>query len=516
MSNINIEISFNSNFGSNGSGNGEFNYPSSITILNNEMFVSDKQNHRVQVFDLSGNYLRQFGTIGTGNDNFFFPEGIVNDGTDLFIVDGANHRIKKHQVDGTYISEFGTEGTGNNNFKYPVGLYVDLTNSLIFVADKQNNRIKAHDLTGAFVFEFGTYGSGDSNLNFPEGVAIFDNNIYVADSGNKKIKIFNIVGIYQSQLAQSFNYPVGLINIEGSIIGVIDRVDGSLLFFDNLGQLIVDFGSSGSGLNEFYFPQAGYFDNDILYITDSGNHRISIYDAIIQDEIPLYSDEITKLSKQLYPTGRAWWIKKSSNFYNLHEGLAYSESRAIENARSILDSIIPDNDNFSETDADNWERALGLITSSSLTLEERKQAILRKMKYPGTILARQHYLYIQGQLQDAGFNVYVHENRFPLGGGNYDVYNATPALYGDFNYGDNTYGYAGIGAYTKIANYVDENKDSSFYMGNDINLRSTFFIGGSVFGDYADVDTIRKNEFRLMLLQLKPAQTAGFLLINYI
>ena len=47
MSDFSIEIAYNSTFGTSGAGNGQFNYPVSLTILNNDIFVSDKQNHRV-------------------------------------------------------------------------------------------------------------------------------------------------------------------------------------------------------------------------------------------------------------------------------------------------------------------------------------------------------------------------------------------------------------------------------------------------------------------------------------
>ena len=518
MPNIDINISFDYSLGTRGQNNSEFVYPSGLCILNNEMYVVDKQNNRVQVFDLAGIYQRQFGTVGSGNNNFFFPEGIDTDGTNLYVVDSGNHRIKKHQPDGTYLLEFGTEGTGTSNFKYPVG--IDVMSSMIIVADKQNHRIKIHDLSGVFILEFGSYGSGNSEFNFPEGVTYFDNKIYVADSGNGKVKVFNAAGLYISDInAKTFNYPVGLINVEDKLIGVVDRVDSEITFLDTVGQVVSEYGSEGVGINEYSFPGNGYFSDDILYTTDSANHRVKVLNAVLEDNVPIYVNELMNLTKQLYPTGRAWWLNYQNTFSLLHEALAYSESRALENSVGILNSILPDNDLFSEQDAFYWENALGLILSSSLTLEERKANILRKMQHPGNIPARQHYLYLQGQLQDAGFSVYVFENRVPIGGGNYEVINPIPALYGAFDYNSSTYGSVGIPGIdvdSVIANYIDENKDSTYNFGNDVNLRATFFIGDVTFGQKADVPIDRKEEFRELILKIKPAQTAGWLLINYV
>jgi hypothetical protein len=227
-----------------------------------------------------------------------------------------------------------------------------------------------------------------------------------------------------------------------------------------------------------------------------------------------------KLTKQLYPSGRAFKMADNSYFRKLHEGLSKSEKTAYESAFSILDSAIPDNDNFTADDATAWERRLGLITNTAVSLANRKAAIIRKMNHPGNIPARSNYRFLEGQLQAAGFDVYVHENRFPDGMGGYTTQNpidlsggvgAVSPQYGDFQYGDQQYGayYGNI-----IVNYIEEDVDSLFNIGE--NLRSTFFIGGAVLGDFANVDLSRKKEFRQLILKIKPVQNVGFLFINYI
>lgn len=218
-----------------------------------------------------------------------------------------------------------------------------------------------------------------------------------------------------------------------------------------------------------------------------------------------------KLSKQLFPTGRAWWIRLNGIFHKLLQGLSLSEQRVHDATVFLLDAILPDNDNFDEEDAANWEKALGLYNQSYLSLADRKKIILRKMQHPGNIPARQHYLYLEGQLQNAGFDVYVHENRF---GSPPVINNPVAAIYGEINYGQINYGNQGIN-HSKIINYIDANKDSQL-IGDGVNMRATFFIGSQVFPNRADVPNERKKEFRELILKIKPAQTAGFLLINYI
>ena len=122
-----------------------FNYPTGITILNDEIYVVDCQNNLVKVFDLSGTFQRQFS--GTLN----FPENITNDGTYLYVTDWANHRIVQLNSTGSVINTFGSIGTGNSNFTYPRGIYYK--DGLLYIADTQNSRIKIHQTDGTFIAE---------------------------------------------------------------------------------------------------------------------------------------------------------------------------------------------------------------------------------------------------------------------------------------------------------------------------------------------------------------------------
>lgn len=234
-------------------------------------------------------------------------------------------------------------------------------------------------------------------------------------------------------------------------------------------------------------------------------------------------DKLRLWTRKMYPTGRAFRMPEGGELDTLHEALLITENQALVDAISILDSALPDNDNFTEEDATMWERRLGMVTNIATPLADRKLAIIRKMNHPGTIKARQHYLYMQGQLQAAGFNVYVYENRFPTYPSGFTT--KTPSVFAlttypmvtlqysatDLQYGDVQYG---ITEGNKIANRMNQSLDNYFNVGD--NFRSTFFIGGPYPGEFANVLASREEEFRQLIFKLKPAQTVGFLLINYI
>lgn len=235
----------------------------------------------------------------------------------------------------------------------------------------------------------------------------------------------------------------------------------------------------------------------------------------------MLSDLLLNLAKQFYPTGRAFKMAEGSYLQSLHVALSNSEESAYHNAVAIHNSILPDNNNFTIADATDWERRLGMITNDAVSLADRKLAIIRKLNYPGLNPAKGHYQHLQYQLQLAGFDVYVYENRFPAYPDGYETQTPfdltgdaglfTPVRYGQKRYGQTRYG----NIYNnKIANHIDESLDLHFDTGE--NLRSTFFIGGNTVGSFADVSAARKAEFRQLILKIKPVQTVGFLFINYI
>lgn len=226
---------------------------------------------------------------------------------------------------------------------------------------------------------------------------------------------------------------------------------------------------------------------------------------------------ILNLTKSLHPKGRAFLVLFGSIKERFIKALAISEDKAYNEALNIRDAILPDNVNFTEENATKWERRLGLITNNLTSLDDRKLAIQRKINHPGTIKARQHFLYLQGQLRSAGFDVFVHENRFPDGGGGFETKTPNELIgvsgesvhspliqHGQIQHGSSFS--------EKIANSIDPEVDASFVIGN--NFRFTFFIGGLVVGDFATIPASREKEFRQMVLRIKPVHTIAFLFIN--
>jgi hypothetical protein len=505
MPNVDVDLTFSSEFGEQGVLDGQFQYPYGCCIFNEELYVCDRQNNRIQVFTLAGVFVRQFDCGGT----LALPEAIVSDGVWLFICntyDTGNHKhIVKSNTDGTVYIYVDTAHA------YYTPVDIKFYNNTLYICDRGYNTITARNrYTFALVNTFGNTGSGDQLLKLPEGIEIFEGYIVVSDSGNKKIKVFSISGIFMFSIpADYYDYPIGLAKlIEATnevALTCVDTAGHRLVFYDDSFAYGESFGSQGATQDHFYFPRQVLFYDEKLYIIDSGNHRVQIYSVVLTLNVPRFVEILMRLTKQLYPTGRAFWLSGIVNYYRMHEGLAYSESRAVEKMRSILYSILPDNENFSEEDAMEWERALGIMTNTELSLTTRKQTIYGRMQFPGSDNARLGANFLTIQLQNNGFDVYVKYNTADSGT------SSDPTGYD----------------YTIIANSIDETEDADFFSGQSdpenpyaTQLKATFFVcgegGSSPNWDRAEVEEDRKKEFRELLLKIKPAWMVGFLYIDYV
>jgi hypothetical protein len=232
-------------------------------------------------------------------------------------------------------------------------------------------------------------------------------------------------------------------------------------------------------------------------------------------------EDLMKLISQLYPTGRAWYMPEKGIFRKFHEAVNVSFLRTIDDGYSIVNSTLPDNEDFTEEDCDFLEYKYGLLTNPQLTLQQRRNNIYQKMSYPRGIVYRQGFRFIQKQLNLYGFEVGVYENIFWNPDGTYFYKLPTDVINLDVQetqhgkptqHGESTQ--HGSGNYDVIANSMF---DESYNFGGLENLWATFFIAGKDnITDFAQIPQNRKEEFRQLVLKLKPAHTVGFLFINYI
>jgi len=256
---------------------------------------------------------------GTGPGQFLDPQGVAVDGSgNIFVADSVNHRIQKFDSNGVFLLKFGSPGSGNGQLLFPTGVAIDISGN-IYVADNNNHRIQKFDSSGVFVLKFGansgdgTSGTGEGEFSFPFGIAVdSSDNIYVADTGNSRIQIFDSSGNFTKMFGfgvdngtntfqkcttgcqagigsageGGFAGPRG-VTVDGSgNIFVADTGVSRIQKFNPANDFLLKFGTNGgnggtgTGDGEFDSPRGVAVDGSgDIYVTDTGNDRIQIFSS---------------------------------------------------------------------------------------------------------------------------------------------------------------------------------------------------------------------------------------------
>jgi DNA-binding beta-propeller fold protein YncE len=191
------------------------------------VYVFNRGEHPVIVFDRDGNFLRSW-----GEGVFRRPHGITigPDGT-LWLTDDLHQTIRQFTAEGKLLLTLGTPDKasslhGGEPFNRPTHVALCPRNGDVYVADGYgNSRVHKFDPKGRLLFSWGEPGTDPGCFNIPHNIATdAEGRVYVADRENHRVQIFDEKGRYLAQFNNLFR-PCGLF---------ADRRDGGLLYVGEL------------------------------------------------------------------------------------------------------------------------------------------------------------------------------------------------------------------------------------------------------------------------------------------
>ena len=263
--------------GKEGSSEEMFKRPWGVAVsAKDEIAITDHNNHRVQIFNSEGNYLRSFGTEGV---EFKFPTGITyHDNGNIFVADNGNNRIQIFSGKGEYVGSFGGKGRLDSQLSSPCGLSVDSDGNII-VADSVNKLIKTFSPDGNFLTKIGAQGS----FTFPLHCIQYERYLIVSDYSEHCIKVFDRKGNFQYKFGKKgggdgeLQGPRGLsVNKSGHLM-VCDGNNHRIQVFELNGKFLGKFGTKGGKLGELNNPTSlAVLSNSQIVVSDTYNHRIQI------------------------------------------------------------------------------------------------------------------------------------------------------------------------------------------------------------------------------------------------
>ncbi len=272
--------------------------PSDVFFDGTRLFVTDYNNNRVLIYNQIptengasadvvigqpelhySNKANQSGSVGA--NTLYRPSSVFSDGTKLFITDGGNNRVLIYNSIPTennasadvvigqpdMVSNSANQGgdVGANTLDFPQGLYA--TSSQLFITDFYNSRILIYNsipetnnasadvVIGQADFTHNSFNRGGSvganTLSLPFDVYSDGFKLLIADMLNHRILIYNSIP-----------------ETNGASADLV------------IGQSALTNATYGTAANRLICPQGVFFDGNKLFITDTSNSRVLIYNSI--------------------------------------------------------------------------------------------------------------------------------------------------------------------------------------------------------------------------------------------
>lgn len=305
-------------------------YPGKLSISKSgKIALSDSNHNRILVTDIFGKieYIIGSGKSGFSDGDFntatfFRPQGVLWKNDTIFVADTENHAIRKIDLQNKKVTTLvGTGKQGPWISKGGKGREVSITSpwdlaekdNLVFIAMAGNHQIWSYDLESDLAKPFA--GNGHENIidgeNYmaqlaqPSGITSYGNKLYFADSETSSIREIDldrkqvktivghglfVFGHNDGHVDEAlFQHPLGVFATETKLY-VADTYNSAIRVIDlQTSQVSTIIGKTGmNGVCRLDDPRCDtlglYEPSDVelfenkLYITDTNNHLLRVYD----------------------------------------------------------------------------------------------------------------------------------------------------------------------------------------------------------------------------------------------
>lgn len=306
-------------------------FPGKISVSKDKIAISDSNHNRVIVTDLSGKILHIIGSGKIGLEDgkftdatFFRPQGVAWKDDLIFVADTENHALRKIDLQNNQVTTLvgtGKQGpwrsSGGKGKEISISSPWDVAvkGDLIFIAMAGNHQIWIHDINTDLTRPFAGNGQEDiidgnrmqAQLAQPSGIFIHGDIVYFVDSETSSVREIDLKTQYVRTIVghglfafghkdgktgeSLFQHPLGLCAITNKIF-VADTYNSSIRIIDQDNDSVKTLiGKQGMSticrLNdpscdtlELYEPSDVKWYQDKLYIADTNNHLIRVYDLM--------------------------------------------------------------------------------------------------------------------------------------------------------------------------------------------------------------------------------------------
>ena len=170
----------------------KFNSPAGICFnrTNYLLYVCDQLNHRIIALTADLIVVRCFGDKGSKMGQLHTPTSVAFDSeNNLYVTDYGNNRVQVFTAEGEFLVTFCNQANGSRLEK-PYAIAIDSSDT-VYISEKDRQCVSVFTSQGKYITSFGEMGSNLGQFNGVPGLcADRDDSIIVADFSNNRLQMF--------------------------------------------------------------------------------------------------------------------------------------------------------------------------------------------------------------------------------------------------------------------------------------------------------------------------------------
>jgi len=166
--------------------------PNSIHVLDDgRIIITDAGNHRFLIIDQDGKILVSKGERGGGDGQFNFPDGITVLDDVIYVVDQINSRVQKFDLNGNFLGKFGSSGQTAGTFGRPKLIKPDDAGR-VWVSDGMSHMIQAFTPDGVVKTAISSSIDESVKIATPRGIFFKDGRLYIVNRVPNTVSVYKI------------------------------------------------------------------------------------------------------------------------------------------------------------------------------------------------------------------------------------------------------------------------------------------------------------------------------------
>jgi DNA-binding beta-propeller fold protein YncE len=283
-------------FSFGGSGNNKMYGPIGIAISGNRVFVTDAPLNTVLVFDRTGKFIQLFKQKVISRIEYVTVNPVTGN---LYVGDRGKKQVEIFSQSGAYLGIFDPKLPKNQLPKFKAdGKQWDPTivafapdGAMYAIEVLNGHRVLKFDNQGHFVKSVGDSGfvknssEGPGIFQFPNGLVVHNGLVYVADSNNRRVQVFDS-NLNFKQFIVTSGLPRGIdfLNRTGMLARgkdkfvTSDTLSHDVSIWTNDGKEVATFGQQGALEAQFEYPnQLAVDSQNQIFVTDTQNGRVQVW-----------------------------------------------------------------------------------------------------------------------------------------------------------------------------------------------------------------------------------------------